>query len=174
MDKQVSKIDFRKAWPLFQTGAIALNISFAGRQSSEKNNINMISNKITRVVSIFVLTCALLAGFFIGTNVLAQTETDNYGLDKTAGMVTAYKSQVGVGGNNFLATKVGSLIGLVLSFIGVLFLLLMIFAGLSWMTAQGNSEKVTKAKDLMINAIIGLIIVLAAYAITAFVGDNLI
>lgn len=134
----------------------------------------MISTKITRIVSTFILTCALLAGFFIGTTVSAQTETDKYGLDATAGMVDAYKDQVGANSDNFLATRVGSLIGLVLSFIGVLFLVLMIFAGLSWMTAQGNSEKVTKAKDLMINAIIGLIIVLAAYAITAFVGDKLI
>ncbi|MDP3836649.1 MAG: hypothetical protein Q8Q67_00910 [bacterium] len=134
----------------------------------------MISTKITRIVSTFVLTCALLAGFFIGTTVSALTEPDKYGLDATAGMVDAYKDQVGASSDNFLATRVGSLIGLVLSFIGVLFLVLMIFAGLSWMTAQGNSEKVTKAKDLMINAIIGLIIVLAAYAITAFVGDKLI
>jgi hypothetical protein len=49
----------------------------------------------------------------------------------------------------------------------------MIFAGLSWMTASGNQEKVNKAKDLMINAVIGLVIVMAAYAITAFVGDKL-
>jgi hypothetical protein len=27
-----------------------------------------------------------------------------------------------------------------------------------WMTAQGNEQKVTKAKDLLINSIVGLII----------------
>jgi len=38
------------------------------------------------------------------------------------------------------------------------------------MTAQGNEQQVTKAKDLITNSIIGLIIVLAAYAITAFIS----
>jgi len=132
----------------------------------------MISTKITRIVSIFVLTSALIAGFFINSPVSAQT--DNYGLDETAGLVEAYKNQVGTTSEDFLTSRIGSLIGLVLSFVGVLFLVLMIYAGLSWMTAQGNSEKVSKAKELMINAIIGLIIVMAAYAITAFVGDQLI
>jgi hypothetical protein len=48
----------------------------------------------------------------------------------------------------------------------------MIYAGILWMTAQGNDQQVTKAKTLMINSVIGIIIVFAAYAITAFVGNN--
>ena len=32
---------------------------------------------------------------------------------------------------------------------------------------------IKKAKELMINAIIGLVVVLGAYAITAFVGEQL-
>jgi len=67
--------------------------------------------------------------------------------------------------------RAGQIIGVVLSFIGVIFLILMIYAGILWMTASGNDQQVNKAKNLMINAIIGLIIVFAAYAITAYVGD---
>lgn len=43
-----------------------------------------------------------------------------------------------------------------------------------WMTAGGDEQKVTKAKDLITQAVIGLIVVLAAYAITAFIGTELI
>ena len=43
-----------------------------------------------------------------------------------------------------------------------------------WMTAQGDSGQVTKAKDLLINALIGLIIITAAYSITTFVGTAFI
>lgn len=111
-----------------------------------------------------------MAGFFSALPASAE----DYGLNESAGLVTAYQDQVGNPDDNFLSTKLGTIIGIVLSFVGVIFLLLMIFAGLIWMTAQGNQERVTKAKDLMINAIIGLIIVMAAYAITAFVGDRLI
>jgi len=40
------------------------------------------------------------------------------------------------------------------------------------MTAGGDEAKVTKAKGILKNAIIGLIIVLAAYIITTFVITN--
>lgn len=64
---------------------------------------------------------------------------------------------------------VGQVIQAALSFVGVIFLLLMIYGGYLWMTARGNEEEVTKAKNLIKAAIIGLIIVLAAYAISIFV-----
>ncbi len=70
-------------------------------------------------------------------------------------------------------TILGSVIGVVLSFVGVLFLILMIYGGLLWMTARGNEQQITKAKDLIIAAIIGIVIVMSAYAITAFVGGAL-
>ncbi|MCX6797945.1 MAG: pilin [Candidatus Falkowbacteria bacterium] len=69
--------------------------------------------------------------------------------------------------------RAGQIIGVVLSFIGVIFLILMIYAGIMWMTAAGNEQQVSKAKDLLVNAIIGLVIVFAAYAITAYIGDLL-
>jgi len=131
----------------------------------------MLLSKISKNISIFILTSLMLAGFF--NIALAQTQ-NNYGLDESAQNVDAYAEQVATPNDNFLSSKVGSVVGIVLSFVGVIFLILMIFAGLTWMTASGNQEKVTKAKDLMINAIIGLVIVMAAYAITSFVGNRLI
>lgn len=77
------------------------------------------------------------------------------------------------GGGQFLSTRLGQLIGGILSFVGVLLLILIIYAGFMWMTAAGNTQKVDKAKDLIVSAIIGLIIILAAYAITAFIGRQL-
>lgn len=68
---------------------------------------------------------------------------------------------------------IGQIVQIVLSFLGVIFLILMIYAGYTWMTARGNEQEVEKAKSLIRNALIGLIIVLAAYAITAFVGGKL-
>jgi len=68
---------------------------------------------------------------------------------------------------------IGKVIGVVLSFVGVIFLILIIYAGFTWMLARGNEAEAKKAKDLMFDAVIGLIIILAAYAITAFVGNSL-
>lgn len=68
---------------------------------------------------------------------------------------------------------IGVLIGVVLSFVGVLFLVLMVYGGVLWMTARGNEQQIEKAKDLIIASIIGLIIVMGAYAVTNFIGGAL-
>jgi len=116
----------------------------------------------------------LLSGLISPTQ--AQTVTDTLsGLDETAGNVTAFSGQTAPGYfDNFLQTKAGQIIGTVLGFIGVLFLILMIYAGILWMTSQGNEQQVTKAKGLLINAIVGIIIVFAAYAITSFLGTQIL
>lgn len=57
----------------------------------------------------------------------------------------------------------------VLQVLGILFLILTVYAGFLWMTAGGNEDQVKKAKSLLFQAVIGLVIILAAYAITQFV-----
>lgn len=69
--------------------------------------------------------------------------------------------------------KITSIIGTILSFVGVAFLILMIYGGILWMTSQGNDTQIKKAKGILINGIIGLIIVVLAYAITAYIGNTL-
>jgi len=56
-----------------------------------------------------------------------------------------------------------------LSFIGLLFLILAIYGGYIWMIARGNEQEVDKAKQIIQNSIIGLVIVIAAYAISWYV-----
>lgn len=56
-----------------------------------------------------------------------------------------------------------------LEFLGIIFIVLTMYAGFLWMTAGGNEEKVTKAKTLLFQAVIGLAIILAAYSITLMV-----
>ena len=96
------------------------------------------------------------------------------GLNESAGQVTAYSDQLANPDDNFLATKAGQIISIALSFVGALFFILMIYAGILWMTAAGNEQQISKAKGLLINAIIGIIVVLSAYALTAFLGNNLL
>ena len=66
-------------------------------------------------------------------------------------------------------TIAGAIITSALSLMGVLFLIVAIYGGYTWMTARGDEEKVTKAKDTLTNAIIGIVVVLASYAISYFV-----
>lgn len=68
---------------------------------------------------------------------------------------------------------VGNLIGYSLSFIGVLLLVYLITAGFLWMTAGGEDAKVKKARDMIKNAVIGIVIVAASMAIANFVLKGL-
>ena len=53
--------------------------------------------------------------------------------------------------------------------LGVLAVLLLIYGGFIWMTSQGDPDKVNKAKQIIYNAIIGLIIIFSAFAIATFI-----
>lgn len=56
-----------------------------------------------------------------------------------------------------------------LGFLATIFLVLTLYAGFKYMTSGGNEEKAREAIKLLTNAIIGLVIILLAWAITKFV-----
>ncbi len=73
-----------------------------------------------------------------------------------------------------LQTSTGQFIQAALLLVGTVFLGLMIYGGFTWMTAKGAEDKITKAKETVVAAAIGIVIILAAYAATNFVTENLI
>lgn len=92
------------------------------------------------------------------------------------GMAQSIAEKAGYEASNeyALSRTVGGIIRGVLSVIGVLFLVLTIYAGVIWMTASGNEEKITKAKKIITSSLIGLVIITAAYGITALVFNFII
>jgi len=66
--------------------------------------------------------------------------------------------------NDTLTTIIGTAVGVGLGLLGVIFLLTLIYAGYMWMTAHGNEEKVTKAKGIIVQALVGVVVVVGAYA----------
>ncbi len=64
---------------------------------------------------------------------------------------------------------VGTGINAALSLVGLIFLILMVYAGYLWMTARGEEETIKKSQKIIISTIIGLVITLSAYAITKFI-----
>lgn len=63
------------------------------------------------------------------------------------------------------------LIKIFLTFLGVIFLIMVMWAGFQWMTSEGNDDTVRKAKATIGRSIAGIIIILASYAITSFIGS---
>jgi len=126
-------------------------------------------NKIDRIlVSARTWTYAAAATFFILSSRAAQAVST--GLDESAN--EAYLKPKG--GTTDVATIIGSLVSQVLGLVGVLFLILMIYGGFLWMTAQGNEEQIKKAKNVITGAVIGAVIVFMAYSITYFVTETLV
>lgn len=72
-----------------------------------------------------------------------------------------------------LSQTVGMIISVVLGLVGMIFLALTVYAGFLWMTAGGDEEPITKAKNILKASVIGLVIVLAAYSITYFITNNI-
>lgn len=68
-----------------------------------------------------------------------------------------------------LPTISGQALGAILSLVGIVFFLLMIYGGVLWMTARGNSQQTEKALNIIISAAIGLVIVLGSYTLVTFV-----
>jgi len=66
-----------------------------------------------------------------------------------------------------LENRISTIIKLVLSVLGIVFLTLMFLAGNDWMQAAGNEEKVKKAQASIRNLLIGLVFVLIAYALSS-------
>ncbi|MEK7648162.1 MAG: hypothetical protein AAB384_03990 [Patescibacteria group bacterium] len=75
-------------------------------------------------------------------------------------------------GENDLRETIGEIVRVVLGFLGLLAVLLVLWAGFLWMTATGNEDQIGKAKGILISAVIGLIIIMSAYAITTFIFDE--
>ena len=64
---------------------------------------------------------------------------------------------------------IGGAISVLLGILGLMFLIITVYAGVMWMTASGNTESVEKARRMLIEGVVGLILTLSAYAFTAYV-----
>ena len=92
--------------------------------------------------------------------------------DEAMGSASSTATRAQIDTQSDVYTISANIISIVLSVVGVIFFILIIYSGVMWMTAGGNKEKVEKAKQRIIQAIIGLIIVISAYSITYFVARS--
>lgn len=68
----------------------------------------------------------------------------------------------------------GRLINVVLGFLGIILLGYFLYAGFLWMTSGGSDDKAEEARTMIKNAVIGLIIIVSAFAISNFVLGSLV
>lgn len=95
---------------------------------------------------------------------------DKYGLTETARKTRLINLSISKSNPEALIAQV---ITLILGFVATIFFVLVLYGGITWMTAMGSDEKISKAKNILQTSIIGLIIVAASYAISTFIFDRL-
>ncbi len=105
-----------------------------------------------------------LAASFAMTGIASAATVGDFGL--------GYGSSTGLG-NTDVRTTIASIINVALSLLGIIALVIILVGGFKWMTAGGNEEKVGEARKLIFSGIIGLAIILSAFAIASFVLNQL-
>lgn len=94
-------------------------------------------------------------------------------IDSAQKQLTGVATPAGVSKDS-LQTSTAKIIKGSLTIVGTIFLGLMIYGGFLWMTARGEESQITKGKDTITAALIGIVVILSAYAITNVVQNRLI
>ncbi|MFA5061575.1 MAG: hypothetical protein WC526_00275 [Patescibacteria group bacterium] len=84
-----------------------------------------------------------------------------------------YGAATGLGHQDIRVT-VASIIRTAMGLLGIVAVVIILIGGFIWMTAGGNEEKTSDAKKWIFSGIIGLAIILAAYALATYVINSLV
>jgi hypothetical protein len=122
----------------------------------------MILNKTTST-KIFLAT-VLVVGLWFAKAPVVKAQVD-LGLN--------FAGQIGLSDQDPRVT-VAKVIRIGLGFLGIIAVCLLLYAGFLWMNSGGNEEKIATAKKLLINATIGLAIILSAFGIASFIITRLL
>ncbi len=88
---------------------------------------------------------------------------------KDAGDKLEFMQDKGVGLSRNFEGLTGTVLAGVFYVLGTVFLLLMIYGGYVWLKAAGRDQEVDRAKRILMTSIIGMVVILASYAITNFI-----
>lgn len=107
--------------------------------------------------------CLIIGGLFLARAPISHAVTS------TSFSIESIGGQVGLGDTD-LRQVVFNVIRLVLGLLSLAAVSYMIYGGYIWLTAAGNEQRVEKAKQIILQAAIGMVIVLLAWAIVFFVA----
>lgn len=106
-----------------------------------------------------------LAIFLLANTGLAA-EINDLGIDKVEGNINL--------GSNTPIQIIVKIIQIFLGFLALLTVIIIIYGGFLWTTSGGNEEKISRAKKLLKNAVIGILIILSSWGIASYILKTLI
>lgn len=120
------------------------------------------------VIALSFGAIALLSVSTASATAPATFTTDDY----FGGATTDFAGSAGLGEAD-LVSSIANIIRIALGFLGIIAVVIILLGGFKWMTAGGNDDKLKKAKQLIFAGLIGLVIILSAYAIASFVISSI-
>lgn len=127
-------------------------------------------NKVQRLVSIGLMALSLFSFSPVMAQITSQELIDGSNDPAAAGRVNA---ELGMG-NQDIRVTIASVIRVLMGLLGIVAVVIILIGGFTWMTAGGNEEKVGEAKKWIFSGVIGLAIILSAYALATFVINSLV
>lgn len=131
---------------------------------------------VKKIFTLIVLSMFIVPSFFISIPANAQIDSGPLDAGSLWGgedIQTGVQERTGLGDRDPREIA-ASVIRVVLGFLGIIAVLIILYAGFLWMTAAGNDDKVSTAKSMMSAGVIGLVIILAAFGIATFVMNALV
>lgn len=120
------------------------------------------NRKTKFALTLIIATIVVGFGFIFSHVALAAVDTG----------VDAVGQTTGLGGGD-VRLIIGNVIRVILGLLGAVALGFVLYGGFAYMTAGGDAEKASKARKILINAAIGLVIIFSSYAIASFVISKL-
>ena len=126
-----------------------------------------------RIIAAIAIALSLFPALGMPPIARAATADPSFSLGSSGSIIDSIGNSAGLSGADDLPTIIGRVIGVVLGILGVVFLVLVVYAGFLYLTSSGEEKSVGKAKKMLTQAVIGLVLIVSAYAITGFVTTAL-
>lgn len=130
-----------------------------------KGGENMTTKQL-KAAAVSVALTVSAGAFLIAPNAFAVLTNDQLGL-------TQVENTIQLGSRDIRST-VASIINVMMGLLGIVAVVIILLGGFKWMTAGGDEDKVGEAKQLIMQGIIGLVIILSSWAIARFVVTQLV
>ena len=116
---------------------------------------------------------AIVGVALVLTPAVAMAQETSGPIDSGQDLGIQYARDTGLGQQD-VRTTVARIIRVAMGLLGIVAVVIILIGGFKWMTAGGNDEQTGEAKQWIFSGIIGLAIILSAYALATYVINSLV
>jgi len=120
------------------------------------------------------IICIAILTLFAGQTIINSPAAEASTLRKSLDTAATEPGLIPTSGVTDIPSMVGKIVSVALQFVSLLFLIIIVYAGIRWMTANGDPGKVKEARSWMIHAAIGLLVTLMSYQVVAYIIDKIV